>query len=99
MEVYAITIIASLAGACGGFLLKRGQEIDSAHKTRLDGDPGAVNAALAQVEQFSGEIVITFPGQAPRTVCRGQPPKRAWPWQLPSPSMAQSLAPMSHVVF
>lgn len=31
MEVYAITIIASLAGAVGGFLLKRGEELDHAH--------------------------------------------------------------------
>lgn len=31
MEVYAITVIAALAGALGGFLLKRGEEIDAAH--------------------------------------------------------------------
>jgi len=28
MEIYAITVIAALAGALGGFLQKRGQEID-----------------------------------------------------------------------
>jgi hypothetical protein len=28
MEVYAITVIAALAGAIGSFLQKRGQEID-----------------------------------------------------------------------
>jgi hypothetical protein len=28
MEIYAITVIATLAGAIGGFLQKRGQEID-----------------------------------------------------------------------
>jgi hypothetical protein len=28
MEIYAITVIAGLAGAIGGFLQKRGQEID-----------------------------------------------------------------------
>ncbi len=28
MEVYAITVIATLAGAIGSFLQKRGQEID-----------------------------------------------------------------------
>jgi hypothetical protein len=28
MEIYAITIVAALAGAFGGFLHKRGQEID-----------------------------------------------------------------------
>jgi hypothetical protein len=28
MEIYAITVIASLAGAVGSFLQKRGQEID-----------------------------------------------------------------------
>lgn len=32
MEVYAITVIAALAGALGGFLLKRGEEIDAAHR-------------------------------------------------------------------
>lgn len=32
MEVYAITIIASLAGAFGGFLLKRGEELDNARR-------------------------------------------------------------------
>ena len=31
MEVYAITVIASLAGAFGGFLLKRGEELDAEH--------------------------------------------------------------------
>ena len=30
MEIYAITVIAMLAGAFGSFLQKRGQEIDSA---------------------------------------------------------------------
>lgn len=29
MEIYAITVIATLAGAIGSFLQKRGQEIDS----------------------------------------------------------------------
>jgi hypothetical protein len=34
MEVYALTVIASLAGALGGFLLKRSEEIDAANKRR-----------------------------------------------------------------
>ena len=33
MEIYAITVIASLAGALGGFLLKRGEELDAEHKS------------------------------------------------------------------
>jgi hypothetical protein len=32
MEIYAITVIGSLAGALGAFLLKRGEERDAAHK-------------------------------------------------------------------
>ena|SRR5689334_10980103 len=32
MEVYAITVIATLAGALGAFLIKRGEEIDAAAK-------------------------------------------------------------------
>jgi hypothetical protein len=32
MEAYAITVIAALAGALGGFLLKRGEEMDAAGK-------------------------------------------------------------------
>ena len=32
MELYAITVIASLAGALGAFLVKRGEEIDAAAK-------------------------------------------------------------------
>jgi hypothetical protein len=32
MEIYAITVIGSLAGALGAFLLKRGEEIDAAAK-------------------------------------------------------------------
>jgi hypothetical protein len=32
MEIYVITIIGSLAGALGAFLLKRGEEPDAAHK-------------------------------------------------------------------
>ena len=31
MEIYAITVIATLAGAIGSFLQKRGQEIDDKH--------------------------------------------------------------------
>jgi hypothetical protein len=31
MEVYAITVIATLAGAMGSFLQKRGEEIDAKH--------------------------------------------------------------------
>jgi hypothetical protein len=31
MEVYAITVIATLAGAIGSFLQKRGEEIDAQH--------------------------------------------------------------------
>jgi len=31
MEIYAITVIAALAGALGTFLQKRGQEIDEKH--------------------------------------------------------------------
>ena len=30
MEIYAITVIGSLAGALGAFLLKRGEELDAA---------------------------------------------------------------------
>jgi hypothetical protein len=33
MEIYAITVIASLAGALGAFLMKRGEEIDAAAKS------------------------------------------------------------------
>jgi len=33
MEIYAITVIASLAGALGAFLIKRGEEIDAAAKS------------------------------------------------------------------
>ncbi len=33
MEIYAITVIATLAGAFGGFLLKRGEEIDADRKS------------------------------------------------------------------
>lgn len=33
MEIYAITVIASLAGALGGFLLKRGEELDAEHES------------------------------------------------------------------
>lgn len=32
MEIYAITVIAALAGALGAFLVKRGEEIDAAAK-------------------------------------------------------------------
>jgi hypothetical protein len=32
MEIYAITVVASLAGALGAFLIKRGEEIDAAAK-------------------------------------------------------------------
>lgn len=31
MEIYAITVIATLAGAVGSFLQKRGEEIDAKH--------------------------------------------------------------------
>lgn len=31
MEIYAITVIATLAGAIGSFLQKRGEEIDEEH--------------------------------------------------------------------
>jgi hypothetical protein len=33
MEIYAITVIGSMAGALGAFLLKRGEELDAAAKT------------------------------------------------------------------
>ena len=33
MEIYAITVIASLAGALGAFLVKRGEEIDAGAKS------------------------------------------------------------------
>lgn len=33
MEIYAITVIASLAGALGAFLLKRGEELDANSKS------------------------------------------------------------------
>ena len=32
MEIYAITVIGSLAGALGAFLLKRGEELDASAK-------------------------------------------------------------------
>ena len=32
MEIYAITVIAALAGALGAFLIKRGEELDAAVK-------------------------------------------------------------------
>lgn len=32
MEIYAITVIATLAGAFGAFLVKRGEELDAAVK-------------------------------------------------------------------
>jgi hypothetical protein len=31
MEIYAVTVIATLAGAMGSFLQKRGQEMDAKH--------------------------------------------------------------------
>jgi hypothetical protein len=34
MEIYAITVIASLAGALGAFLVKRGEELDDAAEHR-----------------------------------------------------------------
>ncbi len=34
MEVYAITVIASLAGSVGAFLVKRGQELEQAEKAK-----------------------------------------------------------------
>jgi hypothetical protein len=37
MEIYAITVIATLAGALGSFLQKRGQEIDEAAGRGSDG--------------------------------------------------------------
>src|ERR1700759_4231667 len=33
MEIYAITVIGSMAGALGAFLVKRGEEMDAAAKT------------------------------------------------------------------
>jgi hypothetical protein len=33
MEIYAITVIGSMAGALGAFLVKRGEELDAAAKT------------------------------------------------------------------
>ena len=44
MEVYAITVIATLAGAMGSFLQKRGEEIDAAKE-------GAAAAAAEQPDQ------------------------------------------------
>jgi len=32
MEIYAITVVASLAGALGAFLIKRGEELDASAK-------------------------------------------------------------------
>ena len=32
MEIYAITVIGTLAGALGAFLIKRGEELDAAGK-------------------------------------------------------------------
>jgi hypothetical protein len=32
MEIYAITVVAALAGALGAFLIKRGEELDAAVK-------------------------------------------------------------------
>ncbi|HLJ02238.1 MAG TPA: hypothetical protein VKT31_02300 [Solirubrobacteraceae bacterium] len=37
MEVYAITVIGSLAAALGAFLIKRGEELDTAHEARSAG--------------------------------------------------------------
>lgn len=33
MEIYAVTVIGSLAGSLGAFLIKRGEEIDAAAKS------------------------------------------------------------------
>jgi hypothetical protein len=33
MEIYAITVIASLAGALGASLVKRGEELDAAARS------------------------------------------------------------------
>lgn len=33
MEVYAITVIGSMAGALGAFLVKRGEKLDAPAKT------------------------------------------------------------------
>ena len=33
MEIYAITVVAALAGALGAFLIKRGEELDAAVKS------------------------------------------------------------------
>ena len=38
MEIYAITVIAALAGALGGFLIKRGEEKDAARKRGDESD-------------------------------------------------------------
>lgn len=37
MEIYAITVIGSLAGALGAFLVKRGEELDAAPSGRKAG--------------------------------------------------------------
>src|SRR5579862_3641993 len=37
MEIYAITVIGSLAAALGAFLIKRGEELDTAHEARSAG--------------------------------------------------------------
>src|SRR5579871_4804880 len=37
MEIYAITVIGSMAGALGAFLIKRGEELDTAHEARSAG--------------------------------------------------------------
>lgn len=41
MEVYAITVIGSLAGALGAFLVKRGEELDHAARRVSAGHPAA----------------------------------------------------------
>lgn len=56
MELYAITIIGTLAGAFGGFLLKRAQELDAAHK-RDSGSAGSFSSreSVDQRNQGAGQ--------------------------------------------
>ena len=54
MEIYAITVIATLAGAMGSFLQKRGAEIDEAERAAHRA-PGRERAARSAVDEQAVE--------------------------------------------
>jgi hypothetical protein len=58
MEIYAITVIAALAGALGAFLVKRGEEIDAAAKPTSRWTPANGSSGI--------------PGSGPRTLARAR---------------------------